>query len=221
MTQTSQNTGFRRLTNETGCTREEWCSWPHQNYDQMESTLAVHQYIQQAIRENYKDIENILTPPKGVDEGVWKYEHLRQFCMELNGLAVLLQEECTQETCASMNATQSWIFLCASHKNPKECAAIEYTMHTLDGASALLNSNRYFPSRVTLKDASLMKIGSVCRRVYRIFAHAYFEHRKLFDQFEEETCLCRRFTKFVTKYSLMGSEHLLVPIDEQEEPTNS
>ena len=33
----------------------------------------------------------ILNAPDTQDEGVWKYEHLRQFCMELNGLAVKLQ----------------------------------------------------------------------------------------------------------------------------------
>ncbi|KAI6214897.1 hypothetical protein M3Y94_00322200 [Aphelenchoides besseyi] len=179
------SSAYTRHVNEAGCKREEWYNWSGTlSYDQMESTLSVQQWIQQTIREDYKNIEKILTCPKGVEEGVWKYEHLRQFCMELNGLAVLLQEECVPETCTNMNATQSWIFLCASHKNPKECPAIEYTMHTLDGASALLNSNRYFPSRVSLKDTSLTKIGSVCRRVYRIFSHAYFEHRKLFDEFE-------------------------------------
>ena len=57
----------------------------------MESTLSVQQWIQQTIRDDYKNIESILACPKGVDEGVWKYEHLRQFCMELNGLAVLMQ----------------------------------------------------------------------------------------------------------------------------------
>ena len=36
----------------------------------------------------------ILSAPETQDEGVWKYEHLRQFCMELNGLAVKLQSEC-------------------------------------------------------------------------------------------------------------------------------
>jgi hypothetical protein len=46
-----------------------------------------------------------------------------------------------------MTATEQWIFLCAAHKNPKECSAIDYTRHTLDGAACLLNSNRYFPSR--------------------------------------------------------------------------
>lgn len=70
-----------------------------------------------------------------------------QFCMELNGLAVRLQAECKPETCTQMTATEQWIFLCAAHKTPKECPAIDYTRHTLDGAACLLNSNKYFPSR--------------------------------------------------------------------------
>lgn len=67
--------------------------------------------------------------------------------MELNGLAVKLQHECHPDTCTQMTATDQWIFLCAAHKTPKECPAIDYTRHTLDGAACLLNSNKYFPSR--------------------------------------------------------------------------
>ena len=71
----------------------------------------------------------------------------RQFCMELNGIAVKLQNECHPDNCTQMTATDQWIFLCAAHKTPKECPAIDYTRHTLDGAACLLNSNKYFPSR--------------------------------------------------------------------------
>lgn len=78
------------------------------------------------------------------------YFECRQFCMELNGLAVKLQGECQPETCNQMTATEQWIFLCAAHKTPKECPAIDYTRHTLDGAACLLNSNKYFPSRYKL-----------------------------------------------------------------------
>lgn len=35
------------------------------------------QYIQQNIRSDCSNIEKILEPPEGQDEGVWKYEHLR------------------------------------------------------------------------------------------------------------------------------------------------
>lgn len=72
-------------------------------------------------------MEHILSAPETQDEGVWKYEHLRQFCMELNGLAVRLQAECRPDTCSQMTATEQWIFLCAAHKTPKECPAIDYT----------------------------------------------------------------------------------------------
>ena len=201
---------FRR--NRPGTKAADFCRWPEEAFDEMDSTLAVQQHIQQTIRKDVADVDAILCAPELQDEGVWKYEHLRQFSMELNGLAVLLQGECQPETCTQMTATEQWIFLCAAHKTPKECPAIDYTRHTLDGAACLLNSNKYFPSRVSIKESSVAKLGSVCRRVYRIFSHAYFHHRSIFDSFEAATHLCRRFTVFVTKYNLMSKDNLIVPM---------
>uniref|UniRef100_A0A0N4Z223 MOB-like protein phocein n=1 Tax=Parastrongyloides trichosuri TaxID=131310 RepID=A0A0N4Z223_PARTI len=208
-----ENTIYRR--NECGCRKEDWYKWEPIDFMEMDSTLNIQQFIQQNIHHK-KNNNEILEIPEGVNEGVWKYEHLRQFCMQLNGLAVMLQCECNPEGCPQMNATEQWLFLCAAHKEPKSCSAIDYTRHTLDGAATLLNSNRYFPSRVDIKDSSLSKIGSICRRVYRIFAHAYFHHRNCFDEFESETNLCQRFTIFVVKYNLMPQEHLIVPIDSSD-----
>ncbi|CAB3403190.1 unnamed protein product [Caenorhabditis bovis] len=205
-----ENRVIRR--NLPGTKREDWNNWPPMAFEEMDSALNVQQYIQQLIKQNPADVDGILTLPVDQDEGVWKYEHLRQFCIELNGLALLLQRECVPETCPQMTATEQWIFLCAAHKNPNECPAIDYTRHTLDGAATLLNSNKYFPSRVNIKELSIAKLGSVARRVYRIFSHAFFHHRKLFDEFESETHLCARFTAFVSKYDLMQQEHLIVPI---------
>lgn len=70
--------------------------------------------------------------------------------------------------------------------------------------------------RVSIKESSVAKLGSVCRRVYRIFSHAYYHHRVIFDIFENETHLCRRFTHFVTKYNLMSKDNLIVPIFEDD-----
>merc|ERR1712072_732216 len=210
----NHNTNRRR--NLPGTTASNFCRWPDETFEEMDSTLAVQQFIQQTIRKNVNDVDAILTAPETQDEGVWKYEHLRQFCMELNGLAVNLQNECKPDTCTQMTATEQWIFLCAAHKTPKECPAVDYTRHTLDGAASLLNSNKYFPSRVSIKDSSVSKLGSVCRRVYRIFSHAYFHHPALFKEFENETHLCRRFTVFVTKYNLMSKDNLIVPMLESD-----
>lgn len=204
--------------NEPGTKKSEWNNWPPLAWEEMESTLSVQQLIQQMVGREPANVEKILEAPEGQDEGVWKYEHLREFCMELNGMAVGLEEECHPETCSQMTATEQWIFLCAAHKNPKECPAIDYTRHTLDGAASLLNSSKYFPSRQTIKESSIAKLGSICRRIYRIFSHAYYHHRPLFDALEAETHLCKRFTLFVTKYSLMSREHLIVPIGDAATP---
>uniref|UniRef100_A0A4W5MWG1 10 kDa heat shock protein, mitochondrial n=2 Tax=Euteleosteomorpha TaxID=1489388 RepID=A0A4W5MWG1_9TELE len=202
--------------NRPGTKAKDFYNWPDESFEEMDSTLAVQQYIQQNIRSDCSNIDKILEPPEGQDEGVWKYEHLRQFCLELNGLAVKLQSECHPDTCTQMTATEQWIFLCAAHKTPKECPAIDYTRHTLDGAACLLNSNKYFPSRVSIKESSVAKLGSVCRRIYRIFSHAYFHHRQIFDKYENETFLCHRFTRFVMKYNLMSKDNLIVPILEED-----
>lgn len=87
--------------------------WPEEPFEEMDSTLAVQMYIQQLVRKDPSNVELILTIPENQDEGVWKYEHLRQFCMELNGLAVRLQSQCFPNTCNQMTATEQWIFLCA------------------------------------------------------------------------------------------------------------
>jgi len=212
----SEATIIRR--NRPGTKQSDFYGWQDEPFEEMDSTLAVQQFIQQTVRKDPANVELVLTAPDQQDEGVWKYEHLRQFCMELNGLAVKLQLGCQPDPCTQMTATEQWIFLCAAHKTPKECSAIDYTRHTLDGAACLLNSNKYFPSRVSIRESSVSKLGSVCRRVYRIFSHAYFHHRQLFDEFEAETHLCRRFTTFVTKYGLMTKENLNVPILEEDTP---
>jgi len=207
--------------NRPGSKRSDWSNWPDQEFCNMESIHAAQMLIQQRIRNCRLSIDKILEKPEGADEDVWKYEHLRQFCQELNGLATRLQVECTPTSCPQMTATDQWIFLCAAHKSPKECSAIDYTRHTLDGAANLLNNSKYFPSRVSLKLASVTKLGSVSRRIYRIFSHAYFHHRQIFLDFENSYQLCRRFTKFVTMYDLMPKDNLIVPVDSLESGLSS
>ena len=86
------------------------------------------------------------------------------------------------------NTISVHLYVCAcehivsSHPAPApphpQCSVIDYTLHTL------LNSNKYFPSRITIKETSIPRLSSVARRIYRIFSHAYFHHRALYDQFE-------------------------------------
>lgn len=56
---------------------QDYCRWPDEPLEEMDSTLAVQQYIQQLIKRDPSNVELILTMPESQDEGVWKYEHLR------------------------------------------------------------------------------------------------------------------------------------------------
>ena len=107
MTELQINTKLPLRRNRPGTKAAEWCHWPEETSENMDSlyhiqqvsdrqtavvsTRSLFQYIQQCIRRNPADIDFILQAPDQQDEGVWKYEHLRQFCLELNDLTVLLQ----------------------------------------------------------------------------------------------------------------------------------
>lgn len=77
--------------NEPGTARAEWNQWGELAFDAMDGTFNVQQWIQQCTGRDPSRVDLILECPAGIDEGVWKYEHLRQFCLELNGLALMLQ----------------------------------------------------------------------------------------------------------------------------------
>lgn len=56
---------------------QDFSRWPDEPFEEMDSTLVVQQFIQQQICHDPANVAQILTPPEGQDEGVWKYEHLR------------------------------------------------------------------------------------------------------------------------------------------------
>lgn len=130
--------------------------------------------------------ERLSTPPEGVEESLWCYELTRRLTRDLNILLVaLLNDKCTASSCPEMRASE-WQYLCAVHDPPKSCCAIDYSTHTLDQAATMLCTTRYFPSRLSLATGSIKHLGSIFRRLYRIFAHAWFQHRNVFWEVESE-----------------------------------
>ncbi|KAK9870102.1 hypothetical protein WA026_006197 [Henosepilachna vigintioctopunctata] len=181
-----------------------------------DSTLAIQNYIREVVREDPSNIQLILKKPVTLKEGIWKFEHLKQFCREMKPLVIQLQQECKPDTCDEMTGTEQWIFLCAAHEKPRKCPAIDYINHTLEGSTCLLNSKEQFPTEAINEKSSIRKMSSVCRRIYRILSHAYYHHRSIFDAFESETCLCKRLTFFATKYNLVAQNTLTVPIFQED-----
>ncbi|OSD08146.1 Mob1/phocein [Trametes coccinea BRFM310] len=206
----------------------------------LDSAFQLQEYISLLIRLDVHNVQRIVSIPgkeddgsenggsKGedkdgdkdnangvnVDPACWVYEHLRRVAQDLSHpLITMLQQECTRQTCPEMKAGE-WLYLCVAHGNEgamEQCCAIDYILHTLDSATALLNSPRAFPSRLSVPGTSHRHFTSLCRRLGRIFAHAYFHHREVFEQAEAESSLYARFLALVKRFELVPLEFLVIP----------
>lgn len=158
-------------------------------------------------------------PPPGVDRGIWLYELCRFLTQKANFMAVGLFAEtppCSSTTCPEMRASE-WQYLCAAHEPPKSCCAIDYCCHTLDWCATALTSTKLFPSRLALGTESasaqiqIRKMTEVFRRVYRIFAHAWFSHRDVFWRVETKTGLYVFFKTVCDEYRLIPEDNYTIP----------
>ncbi|KAJ5172750.1 hypothetical protein N7492_005343 [Penicillium capsulatum] len=161
-------------------------------------------------------------PPEGVDRSLWLYELCRFLTMKVNNLIIAFFAEnppCSSQTCPEMRASE-WQYLCAVHDPPKSCCAIDYCCHTLDWATNTLTSPKYFPSRLTLgtdaaggPQASMRHLTNIFRRLYRIFAHAWFQHRDVFWEVEGNDGLYVFFKTVCDMFSLIPEDNYTIPAE--------
>ena len=172
------------------------------------------------VLQDPSDVKRICALPKDADLTRWIYEHLRRFVLELNKLVVALRRaepkyRCTSVTCPDMIATEKYTFRCAGPNGAFQCCAIEYMTHTLDSAAATLSNPSSFPTndRAVVSKSSLNACRSQARRLYRLFPHAYFHHREVFQKFEDETYLLRRFLEFARSTRFVSEKQLIPRIN--------
>ncbi|KAG8945003.1 hypothetical protein FRC04_001258 [Tulasnella sp. 424] len=200
----------------------------------IDSAFPLQEYITHLVQLDPHDVNTIVSIPEarkddasgsgsspeekesGVDESCWIYEQLRRLAQDLtHPLITSLQAECNRTTCPEMKAGE-WLYLCVAHgtgpsATMEQCCAIDYITHTLDSATALLNSPRAFPSRLQIPLASKRQFPSLARRLSRIFAHAYYHHREVFEQAEAESSLYARFLMLAKRFDLVPTEFLVLP----------
>jgi hypothetical protein len=167
-----------------------------------------------------KDIAyKLAQPPDNVDRTLWLYELCRFLTQKANSMVISLFSDdppCSANTCPEMRASE-WQYLCAVHEPPKACCAIDYCCHTLDWAANTLTSTKTFPSRLAMgTDANsqyqqMRHLTNIFRRVYRIFAHAWFQHRDMFWKVEGRTGLYILFKTVCDVYGLIPEESYTIP----------
>ena len=110
-----------------------------------------------------------------------------------------------------MVAGATWKYMCAAHKQTKECSAIDYMIHSLDHSTAILHNQSNFASRVTISASGIKQLLSIARRIYRLFSHTYYQHKEIFLEFEAQQHLCARFTLFTKRFGMMDSNQYTIP----------
>lgn len=177
--------------------------------------------------------------PPNVDRSIWLYELCRFLVQKINVIIVALFSDvppCSAATCSEMRASE-WQYLCAVHDPPKSCCAIDYCCHTLDWAANTLTSPKHFPSRLALGNDGTSGQGisrqhqerhltNIFRRVYRIFAHAWFAHREVFWKVEGKTGLYMLFKTVCDVFNLVEKENYTIPpeaegLDPSEPPSSA
>ena len=159
----------------------------------------------------------LATPPPGIDKTLWLYELCRFLIAQCNTLIVGFLFDtppCSAATCPEMRAGE-WQFLCAVHDTPKSCCAIDYCCHTLDWAANVVTNPKIFPSRFVVdahdKSTALKNLVNVFRRLHRIFAHAWFQHRGVFWSLESQSGLYVFFKTVCDVYDLLPAENYKLP----------
>ncbi|RYE97652.1 MAG: hypothetical protein EOO41_03255 [Methanobacteriota archaeon] len=93
---------------------------------------------------------------------------------------------------------------------PRECCAMDYMVHTVDGAAALLQSTKAFPSKVLIKAPAAAHFPNLARRLYRCLSHMWVHHHDMFMEYERHTLVALRFTNLCRAYSLVSADQLLI-----------
>lgn len=184
------------------------------------SALHYHHTQSNTIPITRETARKLATPPEGIDRTLWLYELCRFLIAQCNSLIVgfLFDDPpCSAATCPEMRASE-WQFLCAVHDTPKSCCAIDYCCHTLDWAANVVTNPKIFPSRFVApvsdshdKGAALKNLVNVFRRLHRIFAHAWFQHRGVFWSVEGQTGLYVLFKTVCDTYDLLPAENYKLP----------
>ncbi|CAI6337462.1 unnamed protein product [Periconia digitata] len=175
----------------------------------------------------------LANPPDNIDKTLWLYELCRFLTQKVNAIIIALFSDdppCSSTTCPEMRASE-WQYLCAVHDPPKSCGAIDYSCHTLDWAANTLTSPKNFPSRLAMahdqntQHQQYRSLINIFRRVYRIFAHAWFQHREMFWKVEGRTGLYIFFKTVCDVYGLIPQDSYTIPPEaegmEESEETNT
>jgi hypothetical protein len=76
---------------------------------------------------------------------------------------------------------------------------IDFCIHTLDTNMTLLTNPTFFPNKDKIGYYSAKEFPKIIRSIYRMLAHIYYHHRKLFNSLQHRYRIAKRLTLYCKK----------------------
>jgi hypothetical protein len=111
-----------------------------------------------------------------------------------------------------METTSDWELPCMVHpgKNGFECCPIDYFIHNLDTFQNILGNPSFYPDRTDIQGKDVLAFPQMFKRIHRMIAHIYYNHKDLFNKYEEKYRLNERFLLFCKKYNLINKKDVYI-----------
>lgn len=162
------------------------------------------------------NLKQAVTLPEGEDLNEWIAVNIVDFFNQISMLYGTLTEYCTPERCPIMSAGPKYEYYWAdgnSVKKPIKCSAAQYIDFLMTWVQDQLDDETVFPSKIGVDFPKnfLSVAKAVMKRLFRVYAHIYYQHFDDIERLKEEAHLntsFKHFILFVQEFSLIDSKEL-------------
>jgi len=155
--------------------------------------------------------------PEGEDENEWIAVNIVDFFNQISMLYGTITEYCTPDRCPVMSAGPKYEYLWsdgASVKKPIKYSAPQYIDYLMTWIQDQLDDEAIFPSKIGVNFPKNFKevARTIMKRLFRIYAHIYYQHFQDVEQLKEEAHLntsFKHFVLFTNEFKLIETKELI------------
>ncbi|RDD46481.1 MOB kinase activator 1A [Trichoplax sp. H2] len=154
--------------------------------------------------------------PEGEDLNEWVAVNTVDFFNQINMLYGTITEFCTEITCPVMSAGPKYEYHWADGqqiKKPIKCSAPRYIDYLMSWVQEQMDDEVIFPSKIGVPFPKnfIMVAKTILKRLFRVYAHIYYNHFNQIMGLGEEAHLntsFKHFVYFVQEFSLVDRREL-------------
>jgi len=193
---------------------------PRRNHRVGTKRYELHKYAQATLGTG--NLHEAVTLPPGEDVHEWLAVNTVDFFNEINLLYGVIAEFCTETSCAVMCAGPKYEYMWADGvtiKKPISCSAPRYVDYLMTWVQNQLDDERLFPTAIGVAFPADFKdcVRNIFRRLFRVYAHIYYNHFERMSALGAEphlnTCF-KHYMYFVYEFNLIPKMEELAPLQE-------